>query len=253
MSEKELETIEKACYISNRLSLKEAKEKYPDWYERRIVRGDKSRKKWHIKRALYDWWKRKIVNNESVVEGHRYYCVMSLAMYGYKCDVPYDEVKTDAYNLLKEMDEKTTDENNHFTIEDIEDALRAYKENYMTFPRKDIEILTGILMPPNKRNGRKQELHLKIARSIQEVLSLETGKDWREGNGRKSKKQEIISYLMFNQKATKYQCIKDTGLSKPTVYKYWEEAKKIIEESNKEYNRKYNNFSDIPFFIKKSL
>ena len=250
LNEQELETIEKACYISNRLSLKEAKEKYPDWYERRIVKGDKSRKKWHIKRDLYDWWKRKIINNESVVEGHRYYCVMSLAMYGYKCDIPYEEVKTDAYNLLKEMDEKTTDENNHFTLNDIEDALRAYKESYMTFPRKDIEILTGILMPANKRNGRKQELHLKIARSIQEVLSLETGKNWRDGNGRKSKKEEVIGYLLFNQKATKYQCIKDTGLSKPTVYKYWEEAQQFIETLKPKY---YKNFSEIPFAIKKRL
>ena len=103
-----------------------------------IVKGDKSRKKWHIKRDLYDWWKRKIKNNESVVEGHRYYCVMSLAMYGYKCDIPLWRLKTNTYNLLKEMDEKTTDETNHFTLKDIEDILRAYKESYLTFPRKDI-------------------------------------------------------------------------------------------------------------------
>ena len=246
LSDKELETIEKACYISNRLSLKEAKEKYPDWYERRIVKGDKSRKKWHIKRDLYDWWKRKIINNESVVEGHRYYCVMSLAMYGYKCDIPYEEVKRDANNLLKEMDEKTTDENNHFTKEDIEDALRAYKESYMTFPRKDIEILTGLLIPPNKRNGRKREAHIKIMNYIRDEINQ--NKNWRNTKGRPSKLNDVIEYLILNQNATKYGCIKDTGLSKMTVYKYWDNAKSLIETQ-----KKLINFSDIPLARKKRL
>ncbi len=248
LDDKEIETIEKACYISNRLSLKEAKEKYPDWYERRIVKGDKSRKKWHIKRDLYDWWKRKIKNNESVVEGHRYYCVMSLAMYGYKCDIPYEEVKTDAYNLLKEMDEKTTDENNHFTLKDIEDALRAYKESYMTFPRKDIEILTGILIPPNKRNGRKQEVHLMGARAIQEINDKVNQTNWRNTKGRPTKLNEVMRYLIMNENPTKYGCIKETGLAKMTVYKYWNDAKDLIET-----RLRLINFSDIPLIIKKRL
>lgn len=251
LSDKELEIIEKACYISNRLSLKEAKEKYPDWYERRIVKGDKSRKKWHIKRDLYDWWKRKIVNNESVVEGHRYYCVMSLAMYGYKCDIPYEEVKTDAYNLLKEMDEKTIDENNHFTLNDIEDALRAYKENYMTFPRKDIEILTGILMPANKRNGRKQETHIKIMNYIRDEINQ--NKNWRNTQGRPSKLEEVVMYLKVNPQATKYQCTKETGMSKNTVKKYWEEAQEKIKLENDRFKDVYKIFSEIPFKIKRKV
>lgn len=39
----------------SRLSLAEAKEKYPEWYERRIVRHEK-RGRWTVKRDLYDWW-----------------------------------------------------------------------------------------------------------------------------------------------------------------------------------------------------
>ncbi|MBS5791159.1 MAG: hypothetical protein KIC95_11565, partial [Fusobacterium sp.] len=222
LNEKELETIEKACYVSNRLSLKQAKEKYPDWYERRIVKGDKSRKKWNIKRDLYDWWKRKITNNESVVTGHRYYCIMSLAMYGYKCDVPLEEVKKDANDLLIEMESKTTDENNHFTEKDIEDALRAYQECYMTFPRKDIEILTGISIPANKRNGRKQADHIKMMNLIRDEINRNV--NWRQGNGRKEKKDIVLEWRIKNQLGTKAQCIKETGLSKPTVYKWWEYA-----------------------------
>ena len=40
-----------------RLSLAEAKEKYPDWYERRIVKKER-RGRWTVKRDLYDWWVR---------------------------------------------------------------------------------------------------------------------------------------------------------------------------------------------------
>ena len=37
-----------------RLSLAEAKEKYPDWYERRIVKKER-RGRWTVKRDLYDY------------------------------------------------------------------------------------------------------------------------------------------------------------------------------------------------------
>ena len=246
----EIDIINKALYIPKKLTLKEAKEKYPDWYERRIIKGDKSRKKWHIKRDLYDWWKRTITDNEKVVEGHRYFCIMSLAMYGLKCDIPYEEVKSDAYSFLEEMESKTGNQDNHFTEEDIEDALKAYKESYMTFPRKDIEIVTGILIPPNKRNYQKQKDHLEEIRMIRDLRMKRQGKKWTDNNGRKSKKDEVISYLLFNQNATKYKCIKETGLSKPTVYKYWEEAHQFLETLKPKF---YKNFSEIPFARKNRL
>lgn len=41
----------------------------------------------------------------------------------------------------------------------------------MTFPRDDIGKLSGLVMPVNKRNGRKQEQHLTFARGIREVKS----------------------------------------------------------------------------------
>lgn len=246
----EIDIINKALYIPKKLTLKEAKEKYPDWYERRIVKGDKSRKKWHIKRDLYDWWKRTITDNEKVVEGHRYFCIMSLAMYGLKCDIPYEEVKADAYSFLEEMESKTGNQDNHFTEEDIEDALKAYKESYMTFPRKDIEIVTGISIPPNKRNYQKQKDHLEEIRMIRDLRMKRQGKKWTDNNGRKSKKDEVISYLLFNQNATKYKCIKETGLSKPTVYKYWEEAHQFLETLKPKF---YKNFSEIPFARKNRL
>ena len=250
LTDLEIKTIEKANYVSKRLSLKEAREKYPDWYERRIVRGDKSRGKWKVKRSLYDWWKRTITNNKDVIEGHRYFCIMTLAMYGVKCDIPFEEVKEDAKSFLEEMEKKTKNEDNHFTMEDIEDALKVYKDSYVTFPRKDIENITGIIIPANKRNYQKQKDHLEEIRMIRDLRMKRQGKKWTDNNGRKSKKDEVISYLLFNQNATKYKCIKETGLSKPTVYKYWEEAHQFLETLKPKF---YKNFSEIPFARKNRL
>lgn len=100
-----------------------------------------------------------------------------------------------------------------------------------TDARPDIEIVTGIPIPPNKRNYRKQEAHIQMMNMIRDVINKNT--TWNKiGNGRKSKKDEVIDYLRFNPRATKYQCVKDTGMSKNTVKKYWEEIQQIIEKEN---------------------
>lgn len=63
----------------------EAKEKFPEWYERVIVEGNKNAKKWNIKRDLYDWWLRQ---RENILGGHRYFFLMCMAIYGVKCNIP---------------------------------------------------------------------------------------------------------------------------------------------------------------------
>ena len=147
---------------------------------------------------------------------------MTLSMYAIKCNVPYEELKADAYSLLDKMENLTLSNDNHFTVDDIEDALKAYLDNYATFPRKDIEKITAIIIPPNKRNYRKQLLHLKIARANKNILK-EAG-EIREGRpkGAGIKENIVINWRVENPQGNKAQCIKDTGLSKKTVYKYWD-------------------------------
>ena len=91
------------------LSLAEARKKYPEWYEKRIVQGER-RERWHVKRDLYDWWLRKIKEGASV--GHRYSCLCVLASYAVKCDIPEDELFTDAFSLLQFLDDMSDDEHN---------------------------------------------------------------------------------------------------------------------------------------------
>ena len=86
------------------LSLAEAKKKYPEWYEKRIVRGEK-KGRWHIKRDLYDWWLRKIQSG-AVSVGHRYWCLSVLASYGIKCDIPEDEFERNARTAEAEQSKR---------------------------------------------------------------------------------------------------------------------------------------------------
>lgn len=198
------------------LSIAEAKKKYPEWYEKRIVRGEK-KGRWHIKRDLYDWWLRKLQGGGASV-GHRYWCLSVLASYGIKCDVPEDEVLTDALELLPMLDSISDDEHNRFTKRDVLDAMNMYQESYVTYSRAEIERVSGISVPPNKRNGRKQATHLKIARFTLETMNEERGKALQ---GRPDKQRIVEEWRMNHPSGRKADCIRDTGLSKPTVYKWW--------------------------------
>lgn len=211
----------------NNISLNDAKEKYPDWYERRIIRGEKTGV-WAVNRNLYDWWKCKILSEAQV--GHRYYCVMMLVIYAKKCSyynekhnpnpVTRDELEKDCFDLLEHMESLTTSDDNHFGEDDILDALEAYNDKWITYPRAAIEYRTAIQIPANKRNGRDQLTHLKIARAIQAIVN--PNGEWRKQGGRKSKRDIVQAWRDENPDGSKAECIRQTGLAKMTVYKHWE-------------------------------
>lgn len=204
------------------LSLAEARKKYPEWYEKRIVQGER-RDRWHVKRDLYDWWLRKIKEGASV--GHRYSCLCVLASYAVKCDIPEDELFTDAFSLLQFLDDMSDDEHNRFTKRDIMDAMQFYQENYVTYSRSEAERVSAIPMPANKRNYQKQADHLEEARAIRDIRMKRQDRDWREGNGRpkgSGEKSKIVEeWQRQHPDGKKADCIRETGLSKPTVYKWW--------------------------------
>ena len=197
------------------LSLEEAKIKYPEWYERRIINKEK-KGQWHVKRDLYDWWKQKVMTDQNLSVGHRYFCIAALASYAVKCDIGEDELRKDAYDL-KDLMNKLQDD---FTDDDIESALNFYQESFITFPRAEIEKISGLDIPQNRRNGRKQKQHLRIARFARD-LNYEDENGWRKGNGRKSKKNIVDEWRKAHPAGKKIDCYRDTGLSRVTIDKWW--------------------------------
>ena len=202
--------------LDSKISLEEAKERYPEWYQRRVVEG-KPRGRWNIKRDLYDWWLNRIRNEINV--GHRFFACMTLAIYAVKCGISEEELRKDAYSLLDEYDAMSYEDTNRFTEDDIEAAIGIYNDSYCTFPRDDIGKVTGLQMPVNKRNGRKQSEHLRRARAVQNV-DYPNG-EWREGNGRPSAQQKVQQYRAEHPEANVTDVARALGISRPTVYKWW--------------------------------
>lgn len=223
-----LQVDEKKLFRESRMSLKEAQKKYPEWYERVVVRKDKSRVRWKIEEkvhgdnpyALYDWWKAKIKKGAAYT--HRYFCIMCLAIYGVKCNVPYDQVEQDAYDFVPFLNDINPTE--PFTASDVESALECYDHRYCTFPIKDIETISGISIERNKRNGRDQKRHLARARAVQMVDDPDGS--WRNDKGRPvgsgTKERVVREYMEAHPEASVSEIAKAVGVSRPTVYKYKE-------------------------------
>lgn len=221
----------------SKLTKSEAAAKYPEWYERRII-NKQPKGSWQCKKELYEWWLDRLKNEATV--GHRYYCIMCLAVYAKKSGVSKEQLEKDAFSLLGKMEQLTTDEANHFTREDILAALEMYNDSYITFPIDTISKLSSIEIKKNKRNYRKQSTHLKIARSILEVLNAEADIKLQ---GRPSKAVDVIIWKKTNPNGSVKDCMKETGIARATIYKYWncteEEQKEMISKAAvKENNSK---------------
>ena len=211
----------KKPFKSSTMTRLEAKEKYPEWYQRVVVNKDKQRKKWDIKGkqgyALYNWW---LKQSEKIVGGHRYFYMMCLAIYAYKCDVPKKKLKEDMLFVFEYLSKiKHT---NPLTKDDIKSAMEAYDREYFNFTIKDIEKLTNVRIDRNRRNYRSQKDHLKYMRGIKK-LKKQMGEIVKDGRpkGSGSKEKIVIDYLKENPTVTnKAKIARELGINRSTVYKY---------------------------------
>lgn len=208
----------------SKMTKEAAREAYPEWYQRVVVEKQKRPKKWDIKGkqgyALYEWWLKHI---DDILGGHRYYFLMCMAIYACKCDVPYEKLREDMQTAFETL--RGVPHENPLTENDIESALEAYDREYYNFTIADIEKLTNVRIERNRRNGRKQKDHLEEARAIRDVRMKRQGKNWWKGNGRPSLEQNVREYMQAHPDARKCDVARGTGVSKPTVYKYYDKIK----------------------------
>lgn len=207
----EFRVDESQLFKESKLTLEEAKKLYPQWYENKVLNNKKGH--WTCKRDLYDWWKRQIEAGATV--GHRYFCIMALAIYAVKSGIELEELEKDAYNLIPYL--SNMDDEHPFDEDDVKSALECFDERYYTFPRDDIAHITAIAIKENKRNGRKQEQHMQVMRAIQTIVNP----NWREGNGRKSAEEKVRQWRDENPTGRKADCHRDTGLDPKTIRKWW--------------------------------
>lgn len=159
-----------------------------------------------------------------------------LVSYATRCEIPFEEVERDAYELLPIFDALTPEgaiAKDHFTAEDVEHALAQYGEDKMyRYSNSKIEALTAIRKPegnkrkPFKKNPsvKRQAAHLLACRGIVKAYR-EAGldADWDKG-GRPTKESIVLNYMKEHPKETNISKIaRECRVARPTVYKYFQE------------------------------
>ena len=209
-------------FEQTRLTFDEAAELYPEWVA--ALKDEKPRGYWSVNRNLYEWSKRKIEGEAKY--GHRYFCLMLLAMCGAKCSfydekknpnpVTFEEVKRDAESLREKLDKVKPEY--PMSDSDISSALECFDTSFVLFPRETIERLTAIPMPQQKRNYRKQAIHMRIMSATRDILY--PNGEWRNTKGKPTKQALVITYLKAHPNANNSEASRDLGIDVKTVRKW---------------------------------
>ena len=245
------------------LSLEEMKEKWPDWFQNRII-DKKPRKYMKFNPALYNWWL-KICKSEDetkqVKVGHRYYCALALVSFATKCEIPKDKLIEDLHSLIPIFNSLIGAENNPFLETDVEEALKIYgTDEAYKFKRDYIALQFGIEIPKTKRNGRTRQEHIKIV-NIERKRKKELGLIGKETRNKPSKARiKLKEYLLNNEDGKKKKLTilaKELNFTTETIKAHYETLEKEIfleKHSRNKFIEKYTQeLNKSEFFIFKAL
>ena len=201
------------------LTLEKAKDKYPEWYQKRII-DKKPRNTWQFSRKVYDKWLERLPREAKL--GHRYWSMWVLAVTAMKCGISQEELEKDAFGLIDSMNKIDKDGTKPFTKEDVLAALEGYDSAWYTYPIDKMSYRSDIPIQKNKRNGRKQAEHIKLMNFVRDEIN--GNKDWRNKDGRPEKQQMVQEWRKQHPNGKKIECERDTRLSRHTVIKWWNEV-----------------------------
>lgn len=254
----------------------EAKEKWPEWYEKHVV-NDEPLGGWLYGRAAYD--RVLSVIREHVSVSHRYWCIFYLAVMANKCGVPQDELEDDAYGLLERFDALSVEPDNRFTANDVAAALEAYEGGLASgrarrytqdFCERKAAVEYGEKMghgsnPPEKRLPK--DLSLKKARYERDLKQEMKGTTWWNKDGAPKKAMQVWQSATENPGLSVAALARRAGVSRPTVYKWlkpgWESKyaaalrqaetdrletqpirRRVIEEQAEQFRKRYADDRD---------
>lgn len=222
----EKQRIDLSKVKTSKITLEQAKKKYPEWYEKVIVNGEKAWGTWTCSPNLYRWWVKYILEGGKV--GNRYNCLRLLSAFALKCGIDAKKLWEDNQAIYRKFATMTEpNDPNFLTMEEAAKAFHQYfHPEFIRVSIKSINKLTGFSIEKNRRNGNTREEHLALCRFKRDMKRKDPD-DWRNKNGAPTKKDLVVRWRLQNEnglKGTKRQCMNDTGLSFPTIRKWWAAA-----------------------------
>ena len=136
-----------------------------------------------------------------------------------KCGISQEELEKDAFGLIDVMNMKDENKSDPFTEDDVLAALEGYDSAWFTYPIDKMSYRADIRIERNKRNYRTQKQHIKIMNAIRDI-EWPNG-EWINRNGAPTKEDTVREWRKSHPEGSKADCIRDTGLDKKTVYKWW--------------------------------
>lgn len=174
------------------------------------------RKKLHS--SFYDWTRMAVLERTEI--NHRYKSMVALAVIAYKCGVPKEQLEKDLRYIAAEWRKRPGWENEPFKeARNIPAALRCYNEKALTTRPATLEEWLGWSFPrrPKQKPTRNIHDHLEYVAGIKEARCLD----------------KIAAVLMDDPAASKTKVAKAAGVSRTTVYKYYDEARSRAERKKR--------------------
>lgn len=214
------------------LDLKErtllSQEEYRKWKASRVEKGELPKPKRVFKlqdgnKGFYQSCLERCF--EDTAEGHRYMSMVGLSVVAYKVGVEKERLEEDLERLLEHYNEIGS----VVTKKEMQKAMRAYNIKALKCTSATLEEWFGWEFRrtyQERAKGRSRSEHLKRARLVQ--LADYPNGEWRNKEGAPTKVAQVKEWRAAHPDGRPKDCIADTGISKNTVYKWWngEEAVK---------------------------
>lgn len=214
---------------------------------------NRKRKRTRINQSFYDYCLARVMNETK--EGNRYMSMVGLTMVAYKSGIEKNQVAEDLEKLMEHFNLKGS----QMKPKEIDKALRAYNHKAVITSSEKLEQMFGWTFSKKHKiikeatsidwdklqkeineneqlrnnleeagvlneNGtvNKRRYSLRRARMLRDQNQAERGQSWNQNAGRKNKSYIVRDWKESHPGGTKAACIRETGLSKMTVYKWWD-------------------------------
>lgn len=190
----------------------------------------------HGKRTI-GWYNKtyfKVLNETTA--GNRFNALRALAIIAYKCGISEERFVDDLEKLSGVWQERRWENGDRFNDENLEAIIRMFRngERYKKTSRRRLEELLGWEWQGSnvRRNGLTREEHLELAR-LRKTQKKRSGTlknpDHRPSGSETKQKAEIRTYMNEHPDASKSEIKTATGISYPTIRKYYDEIKNEID------------------------